>query len=175
MESPRSHRPQVIGVIAVAIVIGVGSFLAVNAINIRSSKSFASSTSLSSQTATSTVPTSTMPATITSTPPIAQPTVGSVYKNGSYSATSSYRVPGGQNSLTITLTVDSDKISVVKTSNTVDGYVSQSYVDSFDASISSAVVGTTLTDAYVGRVGGATLTTGAFDNTLDTIIHDAKA
>jgi len=101
--------------------------------------------------------------------------VASAYKDGTYNATSNYYVPGGQNSIAVTLTIANDTITAVKTSSTVDSYQSQQYVDSFNSSINSAVVGTPLTNAYQNRVGGASLTTIAFDDTLQTIMNNAKA
>jgi uncharacterized protein with FMN-binding domain len=106
---------------------------------------------------------------------VAASSSSSGYKDGTYNATSSYYVPGGQNSLAVTLTISGGTVTDVKTSSTVDSYQSQRYVDSFNSSISSAVVGSTLDNASQSRVGGASLTTSAFDDALSTITNNAKA
>lgn len=189
MQSSHAQTPKIIGGLAVAIVVGIGGFLAISGVNAQPSgnlSSTSSSTTPSSQAAPqtttpaadTTTPTTATPTTATtpSTPPAATPVKPSnTYKDGTYNATSSYYVPGGQNSLAVTLTIAGDKITAVKTSSTVDSYESQRYVDRFNSSISSAVVGKALANAYQGRVGGASLTTSAFDDTLQTVMNNAKA
>jgi len=177
MQSSHPTTPKVIGALAVAVVIGVGGFLLISGANARPSGSLTStSSSSSSAPATSTATTTPTPTVVAPTPastPASQ--VASAYKDGTYNATSNYYVPGGQNSIAVTLTIANDTITAVKTSSTVDSYQSQQYVDSFNSSINSAVVGTPLTNAYQNRVGGASLTTIAFDDTLQTIMNNAKA
>jgi uncharacterized protein with FMN-binding domain len=181
MKSSHQNTPKVIGGLAVAIVIGVGSFLAFTGVTAKPSGSLTSSTSSSttSQVATqpTTATTTTTPTTTTAQTTTPTPTVVTLaYKNGTYDATSSYYVPGGQNSLSVTLTISGDKVTAVKTSSTVDSYESQRYVDRFNANISSAVVGTSLSDsANQSRVGGASLTTSAFDDAITQIMNNAKA
>lgn len=172
MQSSHTRTPKIIGSLAVAIVIGIGGFLVINGVGAQQTSSVTTTTSSSSaaQATTPTTPASTTPTTTNSSS-----SSDLTYKNGTYSATASYRVPGGQNSLTVALTIASDKITAVKTTSSYDDRESQRYVDSFESGISSAVVGSSLADAYVGRVGGATLTTGAFDDTLQTIMNNAKA
>jgi hypothetical protein len=172
MDSSYSRTPKIIGGLAVAIVIGVGSFLAVSGVTATTSSTATITTTATSQTTSSAAP---VVATTADTTTMTTSLTSLVYKDGTYNATATYRVPGGQNSLTATLTIVSDKITVVKTTNSYDDRESQRYVDSFNSGISSAVVGSSLSDAYVGRVGGATLTTGAFDDVLRTIMNDAKA
>ncbi len=94
----------------------------------------------------------------------------SSYKDGTYTATSSYMVPhGAQNSITSTIVVSSGKITSVTTSNNYSDHESANYIDWFNQEISSAVAGQGLGDISVSRVGGASLTTSAFNDTLDTI------
>lgn len=170
MQSSHSRTPKIIGALAIAVVVGVGGFLAINGASALKTSTI---TTTSSSGSTSQTPTNTTPATSPATTPTSPS--GLTYKDGTYDATASYRVPGGRNSLTVTLSIARDKIIAVKTTNSYADRESASYVDSFDTGISSAVVGTSLSDAFVSRVGGATLTTGAFDVTLRTIINNAKA
>jgi uncharacterized protein with FMN-binding domain len=98
------------------------------------------------------------------------------YKDGTYTANTTYGVPhGGENSITTELTIKNGKITAVKASDNYTDYESQQYVDSFEQALSSAVVGQSLADVSPSYIGGASLTTVAFDETLDTIRNDAQA
>lgn len=179
MQSPSTQTPKVIGSVAVAIVLGVGGFLFMSGATAKPSGSLTSSSTSSSSSSQSTPVASTVaPSTASSVASAASSpaaTSSSPYKDGTYNATSNYYVPGGRNSLTVTLTISSGSITDVKTNSTADSYQSQSYVDSFNSNISSAVVGSTLDNASQSRVGGASLTTSAFDDALNTITNNAKA
>ena len=92
------------------------------------------------------------------------------YKDGTYTASSRYHVPhGGTNTMSATVTIASGRITAVKTNDTYTDGESAMYVDSFDTSANSSVVGTSLANASFSRIGGASLTTSAFDSVLDTI------
>ena len=164
MKSSNRFTPMLVGVLAVAIVAGVGGYLFVPH-DIADKIAGGSSTSANvSQVTTS-------PATTSTTTSTAQS-----YKDGTYNATASYRVPGGgTNSVQVTLTVKSDTITAVSVSNNISESQPQYYTDSFAANIESAVVSTPLKSAYASRVGGASLTSGAFDDALQAITNDAKA
>ncbi len=174
MQSSSTNTPKVIGSLAVAVVLGVGGFLFISGATAKPSGSL-TSTSTSSTSSSQSTPAASTVASTTSTTPVAASSSSSGYKDGTYNATSSYYVPGGQNSLAVTLTISGGTVTDVKTSSTVDSYQSQRYVDSFNSSISSAVVGSTLDNASQSRVGGASLTTSAFDDALSTITNNAKA
>ncbi|MET0979857.1 MAG: hypothetical protein ABWX90_01210 [Candidatus Saccharimonadales bacterium] len=117
----------------------------------------------------------TTPAPTTPAPsPAATPT-GS-HRNGTYTATVSYNVPdGGHNTLNATVTISNSTISAVTTNNSYTERKSQQYVDSFANGISSASVGKPVATFSIGRVGGASLTSAAFNSALDTIRNEAKA
>lgn len=102
-------------------------------------------------------------------------TSSSTYKEGTYSATVSYYVPHGTNSLTAKVTVSGKKITSVSVNDDYSDHESAMYIDSFESAIKSAVVGRDLGSLSLSRVGGATLTTQAFDDALTTIRNDAKA
>ena len=97
------------------------------------------------------------------------------FKDGQYSASASYRVPHGSNTISVSLTVKDGKVTVVKNSQNYTDHESRSYIDSFESEISSAVVGQPLGSTNLSRVGGASLTTAAFNDALSQIASDAKA
>ena len=103
-------------------------------------------------------------------------TASSQYKDGTYTATSSYSVPhGARNGITSTIVVSGGKITSVTTSNDYSDRESGNYIDWFNQEISSTVTGQSLGDVSPSRVGGASLTTNAFNDTLDTIRSQATA
>lgn len=103
---------------------------------------------------------------------LAEPT--STYKNGTYTASVSYRVPGGDtNTITTTLTIGDDTISTVEASNDYADHESEKYTSSFTGQISTVAAGQPITTSF-SRIGGASLTTEAFNQTLADIATQAK-
>lgn len=100
----------------------------------------------------------------------------STYKDGTYTTTTRYGVPhGAMNTVTVKLTVSGGTVTAVSTSHDYQDPESAGYIDWFNQDIESAVVGQSLGNVSVSRVGGASLTSMAFDNALDTIRSDARA
>lgn len=98
------------------------------------------------------------------------------YKDGTYTAVTSYSVPkGAQNSITATVTIVGGNITTVKTSNNYSDHESGMYVADFDSSVSSDASGQSIASYSPSRIGGASLTTMAFSDALDTIRNQAKA
>ena len=98
------------------------------------------------------------------------------YKDGTYKATTSYYVPhGANNSLTASVTVSGGKVSAVTVNNNYSDQESSYYIDSFVSAVQNAVVGKSIDGLSLSRIGGASLTTQAFDDALATIRTDAKA
>lgn len=134
----------------------------------------------SDTTKTSTT-TSTDSASATTTPTTSQQSSNSSsastsYKDGTYTETMSYSVPHGDtNSVTVKLTVANGVITAVSTTHDYQDHESAEYIDMFDQEIQSAVVGKNLSGFSVSRVGGASLTSSAFNDALDTIRNDADA
>lgn len=123
-------------------------------------------------TANSTAPSS--PATPT---PPATPTY--TYKNGSFTSSMSYKVPGNRtNTLTATISITNDIITTISTSSVNDSG-SQQYNDDFKNEIQSAVenkkiLGLVIPDGPGDAVGGASLTSEAFNIILNQIRSTAK-
>lgn len=96
------------------------------------------------------------------------------YKDGEYTAQGAYSVPGGNNSISIKLTIKDGKIAAVMTDDKYAERESSYYIDSFNSAIEGAVVGQPLDGLSLSRVGGASLTTQGFNQALDSIIASAK-
>lgn len=105
--------------------------------------------------------------------PAPTPVYTNDYTNGSYSTQTSYRTPDGTYQMDVTLTVNNDKI----TAATV-GYDSQGardgYSKRFSSAYKSAIIGQDLGSASLSRVGGASLTTRAFNNAVSSIRTQAS-
>ena len=96
-------------------------------------------------------------------------------KDGTYTATATYYVPHGSNTISATVTVSGGNItSVTANDNYTDGE-SAMYIDSFESSLSSKAVGMSLASASFSRIGGASLTTEGFNSVLDQIRTQATA
>jgi uncharacterized protein with FMN-binding domain len=95
------------------------------------------------------------------------------YKDGTYTTQASYRVPAGPHQMQVTVTVSNDKITsanIVYDARTAnDGYTM-----SFNDSYKSQVIGQNLGSVSPSRVGGASLTTNAFNSALATIRTQAS-
>ncbi len=137
----------------------------------------ASTSQTTTPTATTTSPSTSTTATTTTTTtsPSTSTTTTSGYKDSTYSATSSYSVPhGGYNSITASITVSGGKVTAVTTKNSYTDGESAMYIDSFDSRVSSVVVGSSLGSISLSRVGGASLTTQAFNSVIDQVISQAS-
>lgn len=110
------------------------------------------------------------PTPIPTPSPTPAPVVLNDYKNGTYSTRSTYRTPGGTYTMNFSATISNDTIS--NTSLSIDPG-SDSYSKRFINSYQSTVIGQDLGSVHPSRIGGASLTTRAFNTALDTIRQQA--
>lgn len=160
-----------VAVLAVAGVVGTGLFI--KSTPAANQPDMAQTAAASNKTATPTTPVT----SLETTPSTAQssPAVG-MYKDGTYTAAVSYRVPhGNQNMLSATVTVKNGMITAAQTKDSYTDHESAEYIDMFEQSLTSEVVGKPLDGFSASRIGGASLTTAAFTNALATIQQHAKA
>ena len=190
-QSHNTSTPKIVGGIVIAAVLLIGVYTLILRKDEDSSSLTSSQTT--SQISTAESSTSTAPSTASTTP---SDTVGAAatdtaasssnstttsatttptYKDGAYTETVSYRVPGDSNGLTAKVTIADGVITAVTTTNQYTDHESARYISGFQSGISSAVKGKSLADAFVGRVGGASLTSSAFNDIIDAIKVDAKA
>jgi uncharacterized protein with FMN-binding domain len=96
------------------------------------------------------------------------------FTDGEYTATASYIVPRSSNSITVNVTIKNGFITSVTTTNEYSDDQSGHYINSFQSEISGAVVGKKINAANVSRLGGASLTSTAFNSSLFKIVSAAK-
>lgn len=115
-----------------------------------------------------------VPAPTTPTPSL-PPAPRYLFRNGTYTATASYAVPGNDvNTITTTITISNDTVTSVRNSNTAKDKKSWSYIDSFEGSIGGVVIGKPMATLKPSRVGGASLTTNGFNDALNAIRSRAR-
>ena len=164
----------VIGSIALIAATATGGYLiftAPTSNTIATSSKTQAVTQSTADSATNSTPTSTSEST-----GAAGATTTSSYKDGTYTATASYSVPRGeQNSIAAEVTVADGKIVSVKTTDNYSDHESAMYISGFESSVNSSASGQSLATYSPSRIGGASLTTAAFGDALDTIRSQAMA
>lgn len=181
-QSHSNSTPKIVGsiVIGAVLLIGVYTLLTSNSqSNLTNSVVMQSASTMNgmSSTSNSAVSNASSAAETTqqSTAPATASSSSNTYKDGNYTKSVSYRVPGGGvNQLSVSISLASDSIDSVKATGQYLERESSFYVNSFNSGISNAVKGKKLDSAFVGRVGGASYTSNAFNNIIDSIISDAK-
>lgn len=165
----------VIGGTAVFVAAGITGLYLFNNKGSQAATTLPSQNSTTSQT-TDAVTSSSTTASSSDTGAASTPSSSSsTYKDGQYTANTTYYVPHGTNSISATVTVANGTVTAVKVSNDYNDNESGMYIDSFESALQSAVVGKAIDGLSLSRIGGASLTTQAFDEVLATIQNNARA
>lgn len=124
--------------------------------------------------AASVQPTITSNTNVTS-PVVTTPAPSSTYTDGSYTVTEAYKVPdGSSDSITVTIALKDDTVTSLSVTGAGLKRESQQYQSRFIGSIDSQVIGKDIDTISLSRVGGASLTTKAFNNALQKIEAQAS-
>lgn len=118
------------------------------------------------------IPTPTPTDTSSSSMPTA---TSSGYKDGTYTASSDYFVPDGDESIKVTLTVKGGVVTDSQIANSESDPESASYQEDFASSYKGYVVGKKLNTIQLSYVAGASDTTQGFNNALTKIESQAQA
>ncbi|MBO1902071.1 hypothetical protein J4H92_08945 [Leucobacter weissii] len=102
-------------------------------------------------------------------------TGSSSYADGEYTASGSYTTPGGQESVTVTLSLESGVVADLSVEGSAQGGDSARYQSEFIDNISSQVVGVAIDELEVSKVAGSSLTSGGFNAAIDQILSEAAA
>lgn len=97
------------------------------------------------------------------------------YADGTYTADGSYATPESVESITVTVTLESDVITAVEVTGDPQRPESEQYQGQFIGGISDAVVGKDIDEISVSRVAGSSLTSGGFNEAIETIKSEAAA
>ena len=97
------------------------------------------------------------------------------YKNGSYSAEGKYVSPGGQEGVSVTVTLKDGIVTDSTVETTPASPDSKEYQSDFKSGYKSQVIGKSLESIQLSRVSGSSLTSQGFNEALDTIKSQAKS
>ncbi len=95
------------------------------------------------------------------------------YADGSYTADGSYQSPGGQESVSVSITLEGDVVTAVTVTPHATSGNSKQYQTQFASGIADQVVGKDIDSLNVSRVAGSSLTSGGFNDALEQIKADA--
>lgn len=124
-------------------------------------------------TATTSAPASSVVATPSSATGAAVAPTGT-YTDGTYEASGSDTNPGGQSSVSVSMTLASGTVTAVTVTPEASG-TSREYQDKFAGGIAAEIVGKNIDDLNVSKVSGSSLTSGGFNAALEQIKAEAKA
>lgn len=97
------------------------------------------------------------------------------YTDGTYEATGQYSTPESVETIDVTLTIAGDTVTAVEVTGDPQASESKRYQSEFIGGIQAEVVGKKLDEISVSKVAGSSLTSGGFNNAVETIKSEAQA
>lgn len=165
-ELPDSRKREVIATAAVLLIIAVLVVAITVSSKKTSSDSSVSSTVSKNTTTSSKPPSSNSDATATSS---------STYKDGSYSATGNYDSPGGNESITISVTLQNGDITATSAKSGANDDEAQEFQGMFISGYKQLVVGKPIASVSLSRVSGSSLTSQGFNDAIGQIKQEAQS
>ncbi|WP_194411129.1 FMN-binding protein [Microbacterium cremeum] len=95
------------------------------------------------------------------------------YADGTYTADGSYATPESVEKITVTVTLEDDVITSVEVTGDPQKSESEQYQGQFIGGIAEVVEGQHIDDIQVSRVAGSSLTSGGFNDAIETIKAEA--
>jgi uncharacterized protein with FMN-binding domain len=126
-------------------------------------------------TASPTTTDSTTEATDSSSPSTTTTANTSNYKDGTYTATSNYYVPHGNESIQVSVTLKDGVVTNSSVENSEGDHDSARYQEDFAAAYKSYVVGKKISGLQLNIISGASDTTEGFNDALSQIVSKAQA
>lgn len=158
-------------VVTILVIAGVVVF----ADHLKAQSSVGITASLTNQSATSTTPSTTSASSTSTASTNATTTNSSGYKDGTYTATSDYFVPPGQESIKVNLTLSSGTITSVSIQNSEGDRDSALFQENFASQYKQYVVGKKISSLRLGVIAGASDTTQGFADALSQIAAKAQS
>jgi len=97
----------------------------------------------------------------------------STYADGTYTAEGSYATPESVETIVVTVTLENDIITAVDVTGDPQKRESEEYQGRFIGGIADVVVGQDIDQISVSRDAGSSLTSGGFNQAIDTIKSEA--
>ncbi|MBY0537998.1 hypothetical protein K2P47_01215 [Patescibacteria group bacterium] len=178
--------PLILIVAGLIAILGVGGFLVISRPNDSTAEPVTpiTRTEESSPAVEQTPPTSVVsePEITTPTPteptPISAPADSSMeYQNGTYSEVTTYIAPSRSvHTVTTSVTLTNDVITATTVTFSGDTHpTSTNWQSKFTAALQTEIIGKKLTDVSASRIGGASLTTNAYNEALTQIKSSAQS
>ena len=134
----------------------------------------ASDTTTEPTTATTATPESSTAPTPSASASESESTASSgTYADGTYTAEGSYATPESVETIVVTVTLENDIITAVDVTGDPQKRESEEYQGRFIGGIADVVVGQDIDQISVSRVAGSSLTSGGFNQAIDTIKSEA--
>lgn len=124
-------------------------------------------------TLTTTMPATAQPVSNTSGS-AAAPATTSAYKDGTYTASSDYFVPHGNENIQVSLTLSGGVVTNASIQNSESNDVSASFQQDFAATYKSFVVGKKISGLKLNIISGASDTTQGFNDAVSQIASKAR-
>lgn len=169
MDAYERHSKRKLFATVVAVLVIAGVVLLADHI-----KTTGAQSETSQQIAATTAPTETTPTSTDSSGASTTVSDGSI-KDGSYSATSDYQVPHGEESIKVNVTLSGGTITNISIQNSENDGDSAFYQEEFASSYKSAVVGKKISGLSLSNIAGASDTTAGFNQALEQIASQAQA
>lgn len=99
----------------------------------------------------------------------------STYADGTYDAEGSYTSPGGNEHVGVSITLENDVVTAVTVTPESENPTGTQYQTKFASGIAAVVVGKDIDELDVSKVSGSSLTSGGFNDAVETIKADAAA
>lgn len=166
MNTPHQKLGIALGVLVI-IIVGVATYMGESG----PAQTTYTSTSVATQTTNPTPK-----PVVAQTPPVTIPkNIAYAYKNGTYSANGMYMSPGGQDEISVTLTVANDIVTDATVTPVSGDNTSLRYQNYFISGYKQYVIGQKLSSINLTRVSGSSLTPEGFDAALAKIKAQAQA
>ncbi|WP_028280788.1 hypothetical protein [Arthrobacter sp. H5] len=95
------------------------------------------------------------------------------YADGTYTQSGSYQTPGGEETINVTLTVESDVVTDAVAEPMPSNPTTELYQGKFSSGIKEQIVGRNLDELDVTKVSGSSLTSSGFRSAVDQIKAEA--
>ena len=161
----QDNKAKLIGLVVIAL-LAIGGTGAVVVLNKQDSGQSSEATTTKQQTPVTETDSAASNSSTTATT--------NTYKDGEYSADGTYRTPGGNETISVDITLKDNTVTAVSVEGNGTGD-SAEYQAMFKKGIASQVVGKKIDELNVSRVSGSSLTSTGFNNALDTIKQQAQA
>ncbi len=170
----KTSRKQAIITIAVVAVTIFAVFGAILLTKKKSNKNLANATGTANNTNASQNTSSDQAATDNPASNTPQ-TSTSTFKDGTYKATGSYTSPGGNEEITVSVTLKDGVVTDTNATSGANDPTAEQYQGEFIAGYKDKVVGKKISAIKLSRVSGSSLTSEGFNSAIQKIQQQAKA